>query len=286
MKSRHAFTLIELLVVISIIALLIAILLPALQAARDTARQLQNNTQIRGIGQGFFIYSQSNNEWLPGINQYASEARDAFTAQGDIDTMTNMFRLAGAYPIARFVIGVQNDLYPADYLISPGEYSEALQPWDPASTYGQEDTVHSYALPRLANNFDGTRPVMTGRFFEWQANANPQSVMISDRLVRNTNGFNSSPATPETHQSIWSAGEPGKWTGGIAYNDLHVKQVNNSVIDDNLRYSDSSTVGSDNIFSGAIPTGQDTTGLTPAGSYNTHQIVRNVSSALLRGGED
>ena len=63
----RAFTLIELLVVISIIALLIGILLPALGAARRTARQMQNSTQIRGIHTGIVLFAQGNNSYYPGM---------------------------------------------------------------------------------------------------------------------------------------------------------------------------------------------------------------------------
>lgn len=58
---RKGFTLIELLVVVSIIALLVSILLPALGKAREQARLVLCQTNLRAIGLASMVYAEAHN---------------------------------------------------------------------------------------------------------------------------------------------------------------------------------------------------------------------------------
>jgi prepilin-type N-terminal cleavage/methylation domain-containing protein len=65
MKRSKVFTLVELLVVIAIISILIAMLAPTIGRARETARQTQCKSNIRGVGQGLLIYANNSRDLFP-----------------------------------------------------------------------------------------------------------------------------------------------------------------------------------------------------------------------------
>ena len=66
MKNSRAFTLIELLVVITIIAILAAIIFPVFASARESARQIACTSDLRQLGLAVLMYTQDNDEVLPG----------------------------------------------------------------------------------------------------------------------------------------------------------------------------------------------------------------------------
>ena len=71
MKKTKGFTLIELLVVISIIALLLSILMPGLQKAKEMAKRVLCNNNLKTIGLCNEIYAFEHDGWLVPFNDHS-----------------------------------------------------------------------------------------------------------------------------------------------------------------------------------------------------------------------
>jgi prepilin-type N-terminal cleavage/methylation domain-containing protein len=65
-RFGRGFTLVELLVVIAIIGVLVALLLPAVQAARESARRAQCQSNIKQLALGVLNYETAKKSLPPG----------------------------------------------------------------------------------------------------------------------------------------------------------------------------------------------------------------------------
>jgi prepilin-type N-terminal cleavage/methylation domain-containing protein/prepilin-type processing-associated H-X9-DG protein len=63
--KRSGFTLVELLVAVGVIALLISILLPALSAARQAAKSIQCQSNLRQIGEALLMHANDHHQYMP-----------------------------------------------------------------------------------------------------------------------------------------------------------------------------------------------------------------------------
>ncbi len=72
-RSRDGFTLVELLVVIAVIGVLVSLLLPAVQAARESARRIQCQNQVKQIALAIHGH-ESHAKKLPAAGSFAPPA--------------------------------------------------------------------------------------------------------------------------------------------------------------------------------------------------------------------
>lgn len=167
-------------------------------------------SQVRGIHQGFVLYSNSNNGFYPG---YTSDGTDDFAAITASVTDFGCNALTDDDIGKIYAIMLTEEIYTPEYIVSPNDNLA------PASRMSGntlikptiDNTNYSYALLDM-NDFPSARRA------EWKDVNNSQAPMVADP------SSDIRPMLNVTYHSdvLWMANSDMYYEGNIAWNDNHV----------------------------------------------------------------
>lgn len=230
-RGHTGFTILELIVVIVVIAAIVVVFLPR-PPKYNSARQLKDSWQIRGIQQGMSMWASANKDKYPMPSVLdAANYTIATDSPESKDTMANILSIL-----------VYHGYFPPELLVSAAETNPNIQIF---STYQYESpsaaagTDKSKALwdPALGVDFTNgeighTSFVMAlpagARSAEWGVTSSATTAVLGNRgpqIKSLTKGrspkVSATLVTPNSNTLLIHGGRK-TWEGNIAYNDLHV----------------------------------------------------------------
>ncbi|WP_221435399.1 hypothetical protein [Algisphaera agarilytica] len=201
---------------------------------------MNNNTQLRGIHQGFVIFAQSNKKggndgYFPGMDSSGNILPDgeATGYSGD-----------GTEPASRLRMMLEGNFVTPDYIINPADTRAMEAEIQPGQVEYQGLTADhfSYAMLGLAEALrhqEGRyEPGDDLRAIEWKETLNTAAIVLSDRAL-GTDRKNIS--------SVFTEPGSGDWRGGVVRNDNSTSFETQTEFED-TKYGNNDANDFDHIF--------------------------------------